>query len=751
MKKVSLFGVSSEHLERDALAAAAMAFAPATEVPRDRAVMRSALVSLVADFPDTTFTKIQAIDSIRKHGELIELRDVYAAEIFEKLVEQKALLLLEESPEGYRVSEDVCRSLRQTAAELDTLFGKVVNRLFGDLSKAHYHDIKSSLLRCLAKLMGDYGRQYAYQVAGRTESSFSPRREDLVRICQATVTKQSDASKMADAIASLYSEDDPAFARFSFYLAQNYYFLSLLGLTGGLSYFSQERFRGAEMFVDTNLLFHFLMPGSSHHRSVLELSELALQLKITFHISELTLEEFKAVIAYEQTLAKVYDEVPEELVSNIKRSGFFHAYRNEKKKNPELNTGDFFASLNDPRERLAKEWGINVLDKHFDSPTDLEFARRAKEEIKQASNFYRRKSKSENALEHDTHLLQLIRSEREDFGTRSAWVLTLDSSLIPAAKELRDANEPPWCMALDGFLQILSPYVRADQQQDFAENFLRVISRNLFTPDDVLEIDDFRMFADMDLSIRRLPAKDIKRVIGKVRDAVGDDIHSTDKKQLAYEVQKAFSDPTLAYRTKHEEDILILQRAKDLAEFEKRNAEQKISDISMERNAQIAQIEASHTREMAARQAETDNYKSLLDRERVAAAQKEQELLRLSQTAKEEKDQEVARQKRRLSLISASAASVAIVALAWLVPADWISFFQPNWIVRVGLTTFGLSLFLGACFEWASHTRVAVVLSSMGVVVGLAKLVVDDPLHSSSGHPPAQNGTNSTGPASRIP
>ena len=66
----------------------------------------------------------------------------------------------------------------------------------------------------------------------------------------------------------------------------------------------------------------------------------------------------------------------------------------------------------------------------------------------------------------------LISAERADFGDKSAWLLTLDTSLADAATRLQNASEPSFCMSLDGFLQIMSPYVRADHTQSFADLFV---------------------------------------------------------------------------------------------------------------------------------------------------------------------------------------------------------------------------------------------------------------------------------------
>ena len=58
----------SDQARRDLLAATAIAYAPATDVPRERALIQSAVSSLVGVFGDSRFTESQAIAEISKHA-----------------------------------------------------------------------------------------------------------------------------------------------------------------------------------------------------------------------------------------------------------------------------------------------------------------------------------------------------------------------------------------------------------------------------------------------------------------------------------------------------------------------------------------------------------------------------------------------------------------------------------------------------------------------------------------------------------
>jgi hypothetical protein len=67
---------------REALSAAAMAFAPATDVPRERVLLHSAISSLLKIFENVSFDETEAVDAISANGTLPELRPDLARSLF---------------------------------------------------------------------------------------------------------------------------------------------------------------------------------------------------------------------------------------------------------------------------------------------------------------------------------------------------------------------------------------------------------------------------------------------------------------------------------------------------------------------------------------------------------------------------------------------------------------------------------------------------------------------------------------------
>ena len=102
----------------------------------------------------------------------------------------------------------------------------------------------------------------------------------------------------------------------------------------------------------------------------MELVEIAQQLNISLHESEITLEELRRVIEYNRTkLAKAFDEVPEDLVGSMK-SVVLRAYRARKKQEPSLTFEAYLSEFLEVRDTLENEWGITVFDEPVERDID---------------------------------------------------------------------------------------------------------------------------------------------------------------------------------------------------------------------------------------------------------------------------------------------------------------------------------------------------------------------------------------------
>ena len=148
-------------------------------------------------------------------------------------------------------------------------------------------------------------------------------------------------------------------------------------------------------------------------------------------------------------------------------------------------------------------------------------------------------------------------------------------------------------MSLDGFLQIISPYVRADDQLTFAELFVNLINRNFFPPNEILTLDDFKMFIDNHHSIRHSDPQYIRQVIKKVKDAVDNNLtYEERQKQIAYEVQKILSNPDLKIDDRR--DKKIKQQTSEITELGK-----KIEENERKHTLKMQEVETNYSNEIS--------------------------------------------------------------------------------------------------------------------------------------------------------
>ena len=649
----------SELASRDALSAAIMAFAPATDVPRDRALIRTALVSLIRIFNDSPFSKEDAIKAISRNEALPELRQDLVSDLFKRL--QNNHIVSSNGNSTYKIDSELLAKASAETQNIRENIELVTYDLFpsGSIPEELRPILSRNCLLIIGHLMKDYGYQIACQVLGKAKSNNYLNYTDLQRKCRAfldaDLKNYLSPDEMADAISELFSRDEARFARFVFSLTQNYYYMRLLAMDRRLESLSEERFMGTQFFLDTNLLPPFLFQCSRHHRSIQELATVARRLSISLYVTEFTIAEMRAIIRNHRVHEiKAFDCIPDDLLPKVKNE-FLHAYRDQKKNNPDLTPASFLDNCLNFKDDLNSNWGITVFDQDIESLVDKKEIDATKKILGESSVLIRHRRKRDAALIHDTHLFYIIMKDRDRSGSNSAWLLTLDNSLSHAAKTLQHYSAVPFCMSLDGFLQAFSPYVRSDHEQSFADMFVELVGQNIMLPEETLEIGDFRMFTDFDVSIQALPGEDVKRIIRHVKQEVkGSTYYSEDeRKMVVYEVQKALADPTLGYKKSIEAEI-------------------------GERNARIAKLES-------ARQEDNDHYQMQIDQINQETSQEiallkqanehqNREIKNLTATidnAAKQKARRIGQIKSAFKVVVPGIVCLSIATAVWIIPKDF--------------------------------------------------------------------------------
>lgn len=689
------------------LAASAIAFSPATDVPRKRALLQSAVSSLFSAFAEGEFTKDEAILEICRHGTLPELRNNTAVDLFNELAEQQVVVSCRDNSEYYQLSEDMISKTKEETKSVVALIARVLDDLLGarSLNPEERKALEHQVMTVLARMMEEQGTAYACQVAGVRNGGHVVDRHILGRVCKETLESAGDkavinSEELLEAVAELFACREEHFSDFVFLLTQNYYYLRLLGMAGGLEFLSEGRFDKAEFFLDTNIVVSLLMTDSRHHKSTIELIETCKEVGCTLTVTEETISEYKWVIdGHRSSFGKIYEEMSDDLVDDVS-DVFLRTYRKQHR-DTGISFEAFFEEFLNPRGVLTETYNLTVEDHPVENEVPELELDKIKDRINHWSRQIRHKNKGKNAQAHDAHLYLLARRP-ENAGDEKIWVLTLDTSLATAFKELAGAEMKAPCMTLDGFLQVMSPYVRGNHQHSFAKLYTELVCRNLFCPKRTIDIDDFRIFTNFDLSIKALPGPDVKRIIRRVKHAIDGPLDDASREALAHEVQKALQDPTLSYRVGLEEQIAQLKRA-----LEEKNGhlEQRNTEIETHR----AKIGLMDERLQALENKQTEQEKAHV-----------KELRRL----KSEKEIQSKRAAKHTAILSGLLASlisiVLILAILFMVPASWFSIFKNPLLIRICASVVVAGIGLSLAFRKKGFTIAGIAIAVVALIISLA-------------------------------
>ena len=169
----------------------------------------------------------------------------------------------------------------------------------------------------------------------------------------------------------------------------------------------------------------------------------------------------------------------------------------------------------------------------------------------------------------------------------------MDTSLPYAAIDIQEKSSIPFCITLDGFLHIISPYVRIEEQSTFADLFYSLVTRNFSPADEVISLDDLLMFTDHHHSIRHSDPEYLKRIVRHVQNTIDQNLPQEERqKHIAYELQKALSNPDLKIDDRR--DKKIKQQEKEIGLLKER-----MSENERKLNLEKIEIESKHATEIA--------------------------------------------------------------------------------------------------------------------------------------------------------
>jgi len=339
-----------------------------------------------------------------------------------------------------------------------------------------------------------------------------------------------------------------------------------------------EKYKGAEMFLDTNVLFALRLYNSKSLDKALEaFGKVVSKLGIKFFIADFTIEEYETVRKREREnflkfWAKWSSKILREMGGN---DGFKNSLFKLKCESEEDVERFFDETLKMPTElggvaiTILKE--TDLAGSEFDESHDSqEF-----EQIKNIMERFRGWKKPDATAIHDVRLMKLIRMHAEK-GT--AFVLTLDSTMEAYALErVNDKEEPLW-KTLFSLVQILAINGGGP---DFDPNDLAPLLK-LFI--EFVEIGKADKFDKRDLLL-------ITEKIERIDELTDDKVISLLNKIHSSRYKK-FSEGKILTEVRLEVDRSLRQNAtqKDEAMKEKETKIKNLSEEVGKKNAEISEL-----------------------------------------------------------------------------------------------------------------------------------------------------------------
>jgi len=591
--------------------------------------------------------------------------------------------------DSYRLSNLALVELKQIQNEAEDRFRRVVERLFRN-APCHATAYSAVFLECLSSIFASLGEAYVRVLKGES------RIWELVGPATIADTIQKVAASRADidveclhsALNTFFVEENPDCAAIKWNLAQNYYLAKAIGLDPTGRLLSREVLRDAEFYLDTNVIIPALESRARHRHSVQALGTACRQLNIPLKVCQVSIDQLRNVTQYNVSiLPKTAAQIPERTAAMVP-SIFFRLYKEELDRVGTVDLDALFAPFFAPMDALRAEFGIELVDDQwFGNPVNRPEVERVARQLNDNLVARKRRPKGTNSALHDSSLALWILRERHA-GNQNCWLITLDSSFSDSSW-LPDASRPV-AITLDALLQWLSPMVQ-DGNGAFESSYSDAVKYLLLPHENLFELRDFLIFAEMEWQCKELPAEDVEACVKYLKTTLPNIDPSTPsgRERLSHEVTKFFVDPG----RKHKTEVARLETEKQelVTGYEQRLAEMAADGerrMLDEAEAKQKQIDALRTQAEAADRA---NNERILTLER-----------RLN-----EKQEEDLKSKLRSSAIRRLVASV-IIGLALLAS---VVFFI-NWFGK------GDNLFQKAVGSWA------IIALCIGVAIFVGELIL---------------------------
>jgi len=594
--------------QRRILLASRIRFGPEYNVPRQRAIDRMIQNGLFVAKSDEWFTRQRLAEVFKEVGGVPTLRIAELREGLKRLEKAGKVESKYDSNQRenvYRLTKLASDEVKADFVEAARRIDRVLNILYGSvLVDRAPQSLMPFFLEFVCEVFIQLGSRWASYLSGEPLDpnvdfeTIGAAAEDLLR-------KHGFDGRQFHALTNrsvyFFQYSDPDFDQLKFSLGQSLYVARLLGMEER-DYLSEEIFSSGVLYLDSSVIISALLSEARHHSVFQELRKVCSRLGVRLRAARPTVDEVRRVAAIQERDApSLYDLVPEALAPQVK-GDFFYTYVAMRKVDPTVTPAAVFEPFHNVTDNL-RALGIEIIDDEcFESLCDSNDFENIKFKLQESSEAIRKKQKPLAALEHDGQVFLFLRQEQSREGEK-LWLVSRDSSLPTAWAALQPKVVKLRCFLLDGLLQSISPFVVSDNEaMGFSQVFSQAIAAQLIPQGRIFDIDDFKIFHDLELDCTMLTVEELQESLLAIKQHVlkGASYGAENREVVAYELRRF-----LAKRHSQSEQLIR----------EREKLEQKISAMQSAHLRHVEELQANQAAELSAQRRQHSESIDALQRE----------------------------------------------------------------------------------------------------------------------------------------
>ena len=516
---------------------------------RDRALEAAVLAALVGSSLEKPMRNGDVQRIIRAGLGEIGVRQEVIRETLHRLIDKGLVQAAEFMRKPvYYLTEAGDRRTRQGTLEAQSLFDPVLEEILANADQGLDRKQAASVSKdFISSAFARFGASIADHMAGR-KPHFANSIELAITFDQIAakhfVPGECRESLKARCL-NVFRHSSLATHRLILHLTQGHCFAQLLGVDRGVfNPITDEAFKGAVFYLDTNVLFAGLLPGDRGD-AFGEILAIARRVGADLRVTRATIDETRHTAAEKlATLEKIVGTVPDQ-VGELSTDEFVSHFYELRRSTPGLRPSEFLADFDTIADVVRDRWSVTLEELTEDVLLEGVDIDDLGSKVQAATLDARGWPKSQHVLWHDIAHLNLVRTARET--SPKTWFLTRDGSLLSASEDLARSigpEERPLCFQMLGFLQSISPFVSSTTEENvLADFFSGLLTEQIFVPEKLFDDKELALISVTHADVMAMPSDQVVVAVDYVkRHVLKGQRYSTDRvPEVALELRKYLS------------------------------------------------------------------------------------------------------------------------------------------------------------------------------------------------------------------